>query len=595
MEYKNRSDVPNEYKWDLTKRYKTDADFEQCIKKAKKSIKNILNFKGNVLTSVDTLKETLDAYYKEEANIIRLYSYASLKHDEDLANAKYSLYVNETYTLYTDFISNSSYIIPEILNGSKTLLNRYLKNKKLSIYKHTLEDIIRHKDHTLSSSEETLVSKLSKTEDIFEKTSSILKDSIIEYGEIEVDGTKTQITSTNYYLIMQNKNRETRKQAYELVSKKMKEFAPVFGELLIGNMKNCSIYANIKNYKSVLDMKTFSSNVSTKINENLIKTVNKRLDVYQKYFRHLKHHLGLEKLYTYDFKAEMLKSNESFSIEDTKLLISEATKIYGDEYHDIILKAFNEKWIDFMSYKGKSSSIYSEANYGDTPVIHTSFHGKFYDVSTLAHELGHAVNFYLSIENSHAHDYDIDRIACEIPSLTNEIILSNYIYTHSNKKELKLMAINNLISIIENNLFSACLQGELENIAYNKLDNNEEIDSEFMSNQIMELKKKYYGKEVELKDNDKYIWTRIHHYYCPFYLYEYAIGISCAIYIANKIINNEDNMKEKYLNFLKNSGKSYVTDLLSELGIDTTQPKLFNDSIDYFNYLLDMFEKVSEE
>lgn len=595
MDYNERCEINEEYTWDLTSRYKNDAAWEKDYEDTKKIIKKIAKYENTLGKSDDNVLDALDMYYDLDRRITKLYVYASLKHDEDLKVSKYSLCLSKAYTLFNEFSMQASFIKPELLSLSKGKLNGYIKSKTLTKYKFLLKQVLREKDHTLNKSESKLFSLLTSTNNSFDKLCSILIDSTLDFGKILIDGNEVVITNSNYRNIMTNKDRKVRIKCYELMTKKLKEFTNIFGETLSNNMKSYSNMAKALNYKSTLDMQLFSSNIPTKVVDNLYSTVNKRLSVFQKYLLLLQKNLGLEKLNYYDLSAEFLTGTNTFSIEDAEMLIGEATKIYGDEYHNVIEKAFKDRWIDYCSYKGKKSGAYSTSNYPDDPVVLTNFHGKFTDVSAVAHELGHAVNFYLSEKNNNAHDYVNDIFVAEVASLTNEIILSNYIINNTNNKSLKLEALYNLIDIIQNNLFDACLEGELENEMYKFVDNSEEVDSEAFSNCIYNLRKKYYGKMVELDDNVRYMWARRSHYYYPFYLFQYATGVSAAIWVATKILSNDDKIKNKYLKFLSSGSTDYPINLLKDLGIDMSDPIVIDNAINYFECLIDKFNKVSEE
>ena len=595
MDFDKREDVNKEYTWNLKTRYKSDKAWQQDYDALKKDVHFMDKYQGKLLQKVDTLKEALDEYFDYETKLSKLYVYASLKHDEDLKVDKYTMYLNKAYSLYSEFLTSTSFIKPEILSGSKSTLNKILKNSKLEKYHFLLEKIIRTKDHTLTKEEEIIVNKLTNNSNVFDKLSSILIDSTINYGSLEVDGKEVVVTNSNYRNIMTNKNRKTRQKCFELMCNKLKEFENIFGESLVANMKLYSTLADIYHYEDTLDMELFSSNIPREVVDNLYSVVHQRIKVFQKYLMMLKSNLGLDKLEYYDLQTDFLNNDLTFSIENAEDLILESTKIYGEKYHKVIEKAFKERWIDYASYKGKRSGAYSTSNYGSNPVVLTNFHGKFTDVSTIAHELGHAVNFYLSEEANEAHNYENDIFVAEVASLTNEIILSNYIINHTKNKNYKLLALYNLIDLIQNNLFDACLEGELENKMYALIDKKEEIDANDLSNCIYNLRKEYYGNIVSLDENVKYLWARRSHYYSPFYLYQYATGVSAAINIALRIINNEDNMKEKYIDFLSKGDTDYPINLLKNIGVDMTNPEVINNAINYFEYLIDEFNKVSEE
>lgn len=594
MEYNNRNEVEKDYKWDLTSYYKTAKDWEKDYLKIKTEYSKIKEYKGRVTKSANMLYQTLEEYFAYDARLAKLYVYANLKHDEDLENSENALMLSKIHKTYTDFISLSSFIEPEIIKTETDKIKKMLNTQKLSKYRFYIENMLRTKDHTLSATEEELIAKLTSTNSAFRNVNNTLLNSVLDYGTINDNGTNTKITNSSYRIIMQSKDRNTRKKAYEMLTTTNKKFKNIFAENLISSMKNESIMANIRKFNSSLEAELDSSNIPKDVVASLYNVVHKRLNVYQKYLRLIKTSLGLEKLASYDLSAQILTDEMSFSVEDAQYLVAESTKIYGKEYADVISKAFNEKWLDYCSYKGKSSGGYCTSCYNGHPVILLNFFGKFSDVSTIAHELGHAVHYYLSQKNNDKHNYDNDIFVAEVASLTNELILSYFIKEKSRNKKLKLIAIYNMIELIQNNLFDACLEGELENKAYEMLDKNEIIGEEFLTNTIKEIKEKYYGKEVELDELSSYSWIRREHYFYPFYLYKYATGVVAAITVATKIIKNEDDMQQKYIKFLKSGDTNYPVELLKNIGIDMTKEDVYDNAISFFSNLIDEFNEESD-
>ena len=595
MEYKNRKETPKAYKWDLTAYYKDDKEWEKDYLKIIKEFENIKSYEGKVTKSANMLYQTLEEYFAYESRLTKLFVYASLRHDEDLEDADASMLYNKIYKTYNDFCAAASFIEPEIIKEETSKVEKLLETKKLNKYKFYVTNILREKEHMLSSSEEKLIAKLTSTNHTFKNVNMTLLNSTLDYGEVKSEKETRKITNSNYHIIMESTDRNIRRDAYEKLTSKIAEFKNIFAENLVSNMKNTSSMAEIRKFTSTIDSLLFSSNIPKSVVDSLYKVINKNLNVYQKYLKLIKNSLGLKELAYYDLNAQILTDEMSFSIEDAQYLIGEATKIYGEEYHDIIEKAFEEKWVDYCSYKGKASGAYCTSCYGAHPVVLTNFFGKFGDVSAVAHELGHAVNFYLSQQANNKHDYNNDIFVAEVASLTKEIILSNYVIEHSRNKNLKLIALYNLINLIQNNLFDACLEGELENKAYALIDNGETIDAEYLSSTIYDIRSKYYKDVVNLDDKSKYSWIRREHYFYPFYLFKYATGVSAAIMIASKIINNEDDMKNKYISFLKMGDTDYPVELLKKIGIDMTKEEVYENAVNFFSNLIDEFDKESDK
>lgn len=595
MDYQTRNEIEENYKWDLTSLYANDEDWEKDYRKVKKGINKILAFKGKILASADNLLITLDTYFLTLTNILKLNVYASTKFDEDLGNSDNALMASRVEALYSKLLQNASFIDPEILKGSKTVLNKLAKNKKLKKYQFYLTDLVRYKDHTLTESEEIIVAKLSESIDAFGKIASVLLNSTLDYGSVMIDGVETPITSGNYRTLMTNRNRAIRKEVYEKQAKTLKKYENTFASSLSAAMKAENQLASIRGHKSLLVKNLFGSNIPGAVYTNLFETVENRCDVYQKYFKMVQKSLGLEKLMYYDINAELVDSDLTFTVEETKLLLEKALAVLGDEYIKIVTTAFDERWIDFGTYKGKAAGAYCINNYGNHPYVLTNFRGYFKDVSTIAHELGHAVNNYFSMNINQPHDYYGGLFLAEIASLTNEVLLSYYIITNSNDRNLKLTAIYNMLFVIQYNLFDACIEGKLEQMVYETFDKGEEIGVEMLNETSYNIRKSYLNDAVHLDDHIKTFWIKRSHYFSPYYLFKYATGVSAAVYIAKKIINGEDNMKDKYLTFLGNGGTNYPTEILKKIGVDMTKPDVINEAIDFMDYLIDEFNKISEE
>lgn len=596
MEYKTRKEVPNEYKWDLTTRYKTEEEWNLDYLKLSEDIKEISKFKGNVINSSDNLYAALSKYFEIDENLGKLYVYAHLRNSEDLGNGNSKLMLDKASNLYTQFSYYSSYLEPEILSCDEKIINDFItKNEKLKEYKVYLKRLLRSKKHILSEKSEEIISLLTKTNGSFSKISSMLKDSVIDFGKIEDEnGNEIELTQGNYRKFQQSRNRNVRKKSYDRMYSNLKKYQNIFSTLLISKYESFDSMVKVRGYKNSFDITTYDNNIPVDVNNNLYNVINRKINIYQKYYKMIKNKLKLDTLYQYDVQTRLIDYQEQYSIEKAKDLILSSLDCMGKEYTDVLNKAFDEKWIDFCTYKGKENGAYSSGNYGNTPVVFLNYNFKLDDVSALAHELGHAVHTYFSDNYNNYINSNYELFVAEVASLTNEVLLSNYILRNSNSKEEKAASIYNLLDIIQNNLFDAALEGEFENILHSKVNNGETLSTEDLNNTIYNLRKKYYGDTVELLDETKYGWIRRTHYFRPFYLYQYAVGVSCACFAANKILSGDKEFLQKYLNFLKSGGTKFPIELLKDAGIDVTSEEVFETAINYFDELINEFDKLTK-
>lgn len=587
MEYKNRNEVPEEYKWDLTHRYKDFNEWDNDYRKLSEEVNTLKQYENKLFSSPKILFEALENKFDFEMRIMKLYCYTYLIFDQQLDDETSIAKKRLADNLFSQYASYVSYMEPEILDNSSKIERFIQAYSQLEKYNSYLKEIIRGKDHILSASEEAIISDLSSITNSFENTNSTLLNSEMDYGKVIDDGKEVEINSSNISKLLKSNNRELRKEVYYKVVKVREQYKTTLANQLISNMQFEHKIAKIRKFDDVTDMIFFNENIPIDVNKALYKVVNSRLDVFQKYIECLKKNLNIKDLKLYDLRVNPFKNEKEYSVKDMQKIILESLSILGSEYTDVLSKAFDERWIDYYGYKGKTAVTYCLSNYGDNPVIMAHLHGYMEDVSALAHELGHAVNSYLMFKNNHYHTADHENIIAEIASLTNEVLLTEYIINTTNDELEKKSYIYRMLDTIQNNLYDACLEGELENKSYKMLVNNESITAGVLTNMTSKLKEKYYGNTIELDEYSGYSWISRSHYFSPFYLYQYAVSISCACYIASKILNNEDDMLNKYLKFLTLGNTKNTVDTVKTLGIDLLSEEVYNKAIDYFGFLIE--------
>ena len=592
--FKNREEVPEKYTWDLTTKYKSTKDWELDFNNLKNEINSISKYKNNLVDNADNLYNCLELDTNISTKLEKLYVYAYLKHDEDLTNPENTKMFMTIYSLYVEYSKLTSFISPTILKvDNKTILDFMKENKKLDKYKRVLDEIRRYKKYTLSEKIEKIIATLNSANNAQEVTESLL-DGEIKYGSIKVDNKNMELTNANYSKFSRSKDRNIRKQASLKRNKSLKQFQNTFALNLTSCLKDINNTCKVRSYDNYFQATMFADKIPKNIYHSLLKFVNNNLHTFQRLIEIRKKCLKLDTVYNYDLGVELIpKYDHIYTIEEAQDLVTNATKILGPEYNEIIKKIFQEKWIDYCSYKGKKSGGYQISSYLDNPNILMHYQGKLGDISTIAHESGHAVHSYLSNKYNDELNAEYTIFIAEIASLTNEILLSNYIKKNSNNKKEKLSSIYNLIETISDNFYGASLQAEFEYEVSKRIINEEEISYQELNEIFSNLQKKYYGKNLKFSKNSEINWCRITHFFSPFYTYKYATGVTCACYVASNIENEE--YKEKYLNFLKSGCKKDSLELLEDINIDLTKEETFEHTVKLLNDLMDEFEELYKE
>lgn len=594
-EEKQRSEIEDKYKWDLTRMYKDENEFNLDCDNLTHLFEKLNDFKGIITKDSNTLYEYLKLEEQIDIIFTNLYVYASCKNDVDLTDKDSQKQYNKVLDLLSKYDDISSFTTPELLKTDYKKIKEYVKeNDKLKEYTFDLEQIYRYQPYILSESEEKLVSNLTELSLKFKNNFNIINNTLVDLGYIkDEDDNNVKLTNGNYSKYIKSNDRRVRKEAFEAKGKAYKEFSNLISTDYEAYIKACSMIAKAKKYNSSMDMYLFPDAVSKEVYDNLLKVSDDNLNVLHKYFKIRKDILKLDSLEPYDLSAPLVKNyNKVYKPEDAKELICKALSIYGDEYVNQIKNFFDNRNIDFYPNKGKKVGYYQNDSYKDI-LVFGNYNDDFSSVSSIAHELGHAMHSYYSKKSNKPHLAEYTILVAEIASLTNQILLSNYVINNSDDKELKLYVLSDMIEVIADNFFGTLSLGSVfEKIVHEKVFNGEVLSEEDFNNIYGKIIKRHNGSLVNDSEYLKYNWCRIPHFYTPFYYYKYSIGVCGACYVAKKILSGDKEFLNNYLNFLKLGGSMMPLDELKTIGFDLSNIKVIEEGINYLDELIDKFKEL---
>ena len=592
QKYKNRDEVPEKYKWDLTSIFKDEKEFNNSLKKCKELIKKLKEYVG-CTKDPKKLYEYLEKEIEAVALWEDLYVYSYLINDQELGKEESVVRKNKTEQLNIDLDLNTSFFAPELLKLSKDEYNDlFKKEERLLIFKASLDRIYRGKDHILTENEEMIISSLVNSMNHYDDISSTLLNTLHDYGKVVIDNEEVTIATNNYGHLMKNKDLEIRKTVRDNFNKQIDKYSTANAMLLSSYVSMNDTIAKIRHYDSSWDQKMFNTNLDSDIFKTLVKTTENNLDVLQRYYDLKKKVLKLDKLTNYDLGLELAKSKEEYSIDDAQEIVLEAIKPLGNEYYEKMKKVFDNRYIDYCQYKGKCSGGYSFSTINNDSRILMSFNGSLDSISTIAHEGGHNVHHQFVKENNDKQYRSTSSITAEVASLTNECLLSSYLADNGKTKEERLAGIANILNVITSNLFGAVREGKMEEDMYNEVHNGGVLTKEFMDKLSYDSLKKYYGKAVDYDKKIKNGWVTRSHFYMNFYLYSYAISISVASFIAKKILDGDKDILDKYIKFLKVGADKWPIEVFKVLDVDLKDEKIYKSAIEYFNSMIDKFYEI---
>ncbi|MCR5787905.1 MAG: oligoendopeptidase F, partial [Bacilli bacterium] len=456
-----------------------------------------------------------------------------------------------------------------------------------------LKNIYRCKKHMLNKNEELIISKLTSPYSQFETAYTKLKDVNLKFGEITHNGKKEELTPVLYYELSEDKNRNIRKRAFKKLYEGYKGIIDTNAELLSGYIKKNNALADVRKYNSALEKSLDGDDIDTKVYNTLLKSIDNNINTIHKQWDVFKKALNIKDFHLYDVSAPIVKDyDKTYSLEEAKELILSSLEVMGEEYTKIIKRAFDERWIDIYPNKNKRSGAYCTHCYETHPYVVTNYIGKLYDVSTIIHELGHAMQYYYADKENSYENANYSIFVAEVASQVNEILLNLYIINNSNDKNEKLTTYANLIRQFKGSVVRQTMFAEFEKLIHDAEKEGTALSVDYLNDSYYELNKKYYGDKVSIDEEIKYEWSRVPHFYYDFYVYQYATGYIAALKIAMDIYNRKENALDNYIKFLKLGCTIDPVASLKVAGVDLTSEKIFDEAFKEFDRELDEFNKL---
>lgn len=577
--------MENIYTWNLSHIYESKEELEKDFNYVGKLLSDLENLKGKLGNSSEELFECYSLLEKITMVISKIDAYATLQFHQDMAKEESVKLYKRVENLIDIYNSKTSFIEPELNYISNDTLYKFLEeNDNLKKYKRTIEKLIRNKPHILSNDIEYILSKYSSVLGSFNNIYTLLCDVDFKFGKVTLeDGSKKELTHGTYITFMNDKNRDIRKEAFNILHEKYKEYINTISENYLTSVKEDTITSKLRNYNSSLEKAVIKDDSSVIVYDNLLKIINENININHKFMELKRKLLGLDKLHVYDTLVNPLETNRSkFKIEDSKEIIKKALAPLGKDYVNMLDYAFENNWFDVYERENKYSGGYNMGVYGVHPYILLNYTEDIESVSTVAHEFGHAMHTYYACKNQDIFNSSYTILIAEIASTVNEILLAEYQINNETDINKKKSYIYSLVDRIRATLISQTLFAEFEKIIHGKEENNETISANEICDIFYSLQQKYLGKSVEVDENARYDWARIPHFYRPFYVYKYATGISCAIDIATKILNNEEGFLSKYINMLSLGASKDSLELLKDIGIDLESGKPVEKALKYY-------------
>lgn len=582
--------------WCLEDMFESDDFWEEEFGRLQRMIFQFEDFEGTLGESADRLLEYLK--FNDETNLLmeRLYVYANMRYHQDMANSMYQEFAARVQKLMVEMSGASAFAEPEILEITTEKINVFFnENPELETYKRYISEILRGKNHTLDKKTETILAKSRQMANAAENIFSMYNGADIKFPSITTEeGEEIEITHGNFVPLLESTDREVRKAAFEGVYETYGKMRNTLAATFVANLDQANFYAQVRNFSSAREMYLYGSNIPESVYDNLIETVHKNMDKMHKYVSLRKKILDVSELHMYDLYTPIAKAPDTkYSFEAAKDIVLEGLAPMGEEYIKVLEEGFDNRWIDVYENEGKRSGAYSWGAYGTHPYVLMNYHGTLDHVFTLAHEMGHAIHSYYSDANQPYVNAGYKIFVAEVASTCNESLLIQHLLKITEDEEEKAYLINHFLEQFKGTLYRQTMFAEFEKIAHSMVQNGEGVTADRLCEIYYNLNKEYFGDDIVIDKEIELEWARIPHFYNPFYVYQYATGLSAAIALSKRILEEGKPAVEDYMKFLTGGSSQDPIELLKIAGVDMTSSEPIETALELFGNLLDELQKMT--
>ncbi len=583
-----RNEIPVEKRWATEDLYASDADWEKDYEAIRTDLSQIEQYKGHLGESAQTLLAYLDLEDTLSARLEKLGQYAHLNSDVDTANTEYQAMNMKAQMLRSKFGEAVAFASPEIMEIPKEMLAVYRESDAhYQVYDRYFEILERERAHTRSKEVEELLAGADEMAASPQHIFALFNNADITFPNIkDENGEDAEVTHGRFIGYLENQDRTVRKAAFDSVYETYKQYINTISATYSANIKQAQFFAKARGYSSTRNMYTGMNGVPESVYDNLIEAVHEGLPAMYRYVALRKKMLQVDELHMYDVYVPIVpECHVTIPFEEAKATILKALEPMGEIYLNALKMGFDNRWIDACENAGKRSGAYSSGGLVH-PYVLMTYQGTMDNMFTLAHEMGHAMHSYFSMQTQPHQTSHYVIFVAEVASTCNEMLLTRYLLKTTSDPMMRAYVINHFLDTVKGTLYRQTMFTEFEMKAHRMAEEGQALTSKNLSDMYYELNQLYFGPDMVSDDLIRYEWARIPHFYTPFYVYQYATGISAAVALSDRILNEGESAVRDYFKFLQGGGSMDPIDLLKLAGVDMSSPEPVRATVRLFDEML---------
>jgi len=586
--------------WDLTPIYPTPDAWEKARQDLLAELVEIEKLQGTLGRDAASFRTALDRLSAARQTFFRLNVYAGLSADQDLRVPEAQARRNAMTGMQATFGKATSWVNPEIQSIGAEKVRAFLdQDKGLARHRFDVEEVLRNAAHILTPEAEKVAAALTPLATGGSRTMQALMSADIPWPTVELPGReKIRADATGYRQAMNSPDRELRAAVFKAYMEAVATYSDTLGQLYGDRVNAAASIAKLRNHEGSLSMALSSDNIPKEVFTTLVAEANKGMGTLHRSYTMRRKLLALEELYPWDLSAPLVSTPRVYSYEDALTLAAVSAAPLGQGYQRELEAGLKGPWAHVFPAEGKRAGAYQWGAYGVHPYVLLNFTNDFDSVSTLVHEWGHAMHSKLAQESQPFETAGYPLFLAEIAAFTNELLLADHMLAKAKTREEKLFYLGQTLDQMRGSFFVQTMFSEFEMEAHAMADRGEPLTAARMTELYGRIQDKYIGKDqgiVKADGLNNITWSRIPHFYRPFYVYQYATSMAAAAYFVDRITAGEKGAVDQYLSVLRAGGSDHPHDILKAAGLDLSKPEPYRALLARMERIMDEIEKVLNE
>jgi oligoendopeptidase F len=579
-----RAKVKKNQTWNAESVFESPEAFDAEVSALVESLPEVKKFQDHLGEGPDTFLAAMELIETISQRAAKVRVYATMSSAVDAGDQAAAAMNGKASSALAQVSAAISFIDPELLAIGEPALRGWLKDDpRMKLYEHYFNDLFRKQRHVRNAEVEELLGMLRDPFTGTSNTVSMLANADFQFKPArDQNNQKVELTQSTYNAILSGKDRKARRTAWENYNDKYLEFKNTLAGNLATSIKQNIFSMKARKFESSLEATLFTGDVPVEMFHNLLAIFQKNLPLWHRYWKIRRKALGVKTLHPYDVWAPLTTKKHKVPFEQAVDWICEGLAPMGEEYVGVMRQGcLEDRWVDWSPNAGKRQGAFSTRVPKDThPFIMMSYNDNISSMSTLSHELGHSMHAYYASRAQPMFYYLYPSIVAETASNFNQAMTRAHLLNTNTGKSFQIALLEEAMGNFHRYFFVMPTLARFELETHQRIEKGQALTADSMIELMADLFSEGFGGEMNMDRKRVGItWgTFTTHLYIDFYSFQYAIGISAANAIAQRILNGIPDARKDYIHFLQAGSSKSPLEVFQTAGVDMTSTQPIEDA-----------------